>query len=174
MSDKVYIVTSGSYSDYRIERVYATQAEADQWVEARSRTYDADCYEVEEWTLGSPPAAFDGPIWEGEYRMTKVRAPSRPYTIADLQELRDGYAFLAQGGVPRAVDYTGEIKDSFNYREVWHTGGNLTRAQVVSSNIDDRGDYLAYALVRGTSRERVEKSLQDTVARLKAERAGLT
>jgi hypothetical protein len=46
MSDKVYVVTSGDYSDYRIDCVFRTKGEADAWVSAR---WEPSRYDVNEW-----------------------------------------------------------------------------------------------------------------------------
>ena len=48
MTDKVYVVTSGEYSDYRIEAVYANQADAEKHMELLANR----SAEVEEWPLG--------------------------------------------------------------------------------------------------------------------------
>jgi len=64
------------------------------------------------------------------------------------------------------------VKDSFNYHEIWHTGEMPPKAHVHHTSLDAFQGTI-YAVVRGSSREHVEKSLQDTVARLKAGKAGI-
>jgi len=50
---KVYIVTSGVYSDYRINAVFSTKALAEKYIEAQSRigAFDWDAPEIEEYNL---------------------------------------------------------------------------------------------------------------------------
>ena len=157
MSDKVYIVTSGSYSDYTIERVYLDLDEAQRFVDAYNgtleRRYQFTCsdYQIEEFTVGAGPVEMDGPIWEGTWRYSQVEEMFAPR------------------------EYTGEWRDSFEVHEVWHTGPTPPKAEVTLTRGPGSGRPGTgfMATVRGTSREHVEKSLQDTAARLKAERAGL-
>lgn len=53
MMSIVYIVTSGSYSDYGIVAVFSTKEKAEAFIEQRRQTecYDHDDNEIEEWTL---------------------------------------------------------------------------------------------------------------------------
>ncbi len=173
VNDKVYVVTSGSYSDYSIDRVYATKAEAERFVDARKQTYDADYYEIEEWPLGGPRAEYDDPIWEGVYRLRKVEKPE-PWTLSDIAGMRGGFVGYRYTEMFTPREYTGELKESFDYREIWHTGEAPPKAKVHYTSADENSIGVLYAVVRGASREHVEKLLQDTAARMKAERAGLT
>ena len=56
--DKVYVVTSGSYSDYRIECVFSTREKAEEYLQ-----YHDDEYRIEEYALDEE---FEkkGSIWE--------------------------------------------------------------------------------------------------------------
>jgi hypothetical protein len=56
-------------------------------------------------------------------------------------------------------------------RQVWHDGEDPGLASVVRTHADSYGGLLVE--VHGTSKEHVEKTLYDTVAQFKAERAGL-
>lgn len=51
--DKVFIVTSGEYSDYHIEAVFSTREQAERWCDlfTSSKGYAADQPGVEEWDL---------------------------------------------------------------------------------------------------------------------------
>ena len=176
MSDKVYIVTSGSYSDYTIERVYLDLDEAQRFVDAYNgtleRRYQFTCsdYQIEEFTVGAGPVEMDGPIWEGTWRYSQVEKPSEP--DPDFYEKLSGPRYYEMFA-PR--EYTGEWRDSFEVHEVWHTGPTPPKAEVTLTRGPGSGRPGTgfMATVRGTSRDHVEKSLQDTAARLKAERAGL-
>jgi len=52
----VYIVTSGEYSDYHIERVFLSYEKAEQFVALHNRNSDEYCYE--EWNI-EPRETFD-------------------------------------------------------------------------------------------------------------------
>lgn len=163
MVDKVYIVTAGSYSDYRIDRVYLDEDEAWAYVNAMGKTWPVDNADVQEWVVGAPAVEFDGPIWEGEFRQSRVVK-----THGDFgQVYGPGWRDLSD---PR---YTGEVEDSYNYREIWWTGEQPPKAKVHHTDLGAYRGGTIYACVRGLSRGHVEKSLQDTVARLKAEKAGI-
>jgi hypothetical protein len=50
VGDKVYVVSSGLYSDYRIDCVFRTREEADGWI---SKRWSPNKYSVEEWEFGT-------------------------------------------------------------------------------------------------------------------------
>lgn len=60
---KVYIVTSGSYSDYRIMRVYLDKDEAERFVESYNSTKPGEYADIEAWDVGSPAKEHEGPGW---------------------------------------------------------------------------------------------------------------
>ena len=63
MSDKVFVVTSGEYSDYRIDAVFADRATAQAFCDREnvSRVGYGDHKEVEEWPLlAAVPEAYIG------------------------------------------------------------------------------------------------------------------
>jgi hypothetical protein len=47
---KVYAVSSGDYSDYRIDAVYSTKERAEAFINGATTTYD-----IEEWELDQDP-----------------------------------------------------------------------------------------------------------------------
>ena len=48
MEKKIYIVTSGDYSDYRIERVFSTKEKANEFVQQHGTDYRIEEYVVDE------------------------------------------------------------------------------------------------------------------------------
>ncbi len=50
---KVYIVTSGEYSDYGINRVFSTEEKAKEWVDVITSMYGGD-YDIEQYELDAP------------------------------------------------------------------------------------------------------------------------
>lgn len=52
-SNKVYIVTQGSYSDYHIVTVFTNRKDAEVYCAVHNGSYGCDSYEVEEVEIGS-------------------------------------------------------------------------------------------------------------------------
>lgn len=90
MSTKVYIVTSGSYSDYGIRGVFLDKAAAEAWVaehNERKARYRDD-YEIEEWDADKPREEFNGcysvtvdkngSVVADETQWSDYHAPSEP------------------------------------------------------------------------------------------------
>lgn len=59
----VYIVTSGEYSDYRINRVYLDRGEAEAHVKFFNSVTRSEPRRVEEWSVGEPAGKVEGPGW---------------------------------------------------------------------------------------------------------------
>ena len=51
--NKVFIVTSGEYSDYGIDRVFSTEEKAKEWVDVITSMYDGN-YNIEQYELDAP------------------------------------------------------------------------------------------------------------------------
>ena len=45
---KIFIVTSGSYSDYTIERVFSTRAKANEYLDTKDDDYKLEVYDIDE------------------------------------------------------------------------------------------------------------------------------
>ena len=52
--NKVFIVTSGEYSDYGIDRVFSTEEKAKEWVDFNTSMYDDGNYSIEQYELDAP------------------------------------------------------------------------------------------------------------------------
>ena len=50
---KVFIVTSGEYSDYGIDRVFSTEEKAKEWVDVITSMYGGN-YDIEQYELDAP------------------------------------------------------------------------------------------------------------------------
>ena len=50
---KVFIVTSGEYSDYGIDRVFSTEEKAKEWVDIITSMYNGN-YNIEQYELDAP------------------------------------------------------------------------------------------------------------------------
>lgn len=70
MSDKVYVITSGDYSDYRIVRVYLDRDEAERFKAAVNATKPSDEHRLEEYDVGAPQVEYDGPFWTAWWQQT--------------------------------------------------------------------------------------------------------
>ena len=158
MVDTVYVVTAGDYSAYHIERVYLDKEEAEQYVAAANLANPRyfDVFMVEEYQVGAPPGEMDGPIWEA----TWSRSP-------------DSTAWLEQYGTwPKNSDHPalGPYSEWESIQQVWHTGEIPPKAEVTRREV---GQY-SQVIVRGTSKDHVEKALYDNVAQARAEIYGIT
>lgn len=97
MTDKVYVVTSGEYSDYHIVRVFSNEETAIKFKASYERFYREDA-DVEEWTLdgGDVVDGFemirvsyyqskDGKDWAHEWK--------QPMIDGESTNVEDGYIF---------------------------------------------------------------------------------
>ena len=101
-------------------------------------------YSIEEWPIGVPAVEYDGPRWEAEWT---PRFWLEDRHSPPLYEPR-------------------WIEEKLRVHSDWHTGSPLPKAAVTYNN----GHMVQ---VRGSSKEHVEKVIQDAIAQVKAERAGL-
>ena len=62
MAEKVYIVTAGEYSDYRILAVFSSKERAEDWIDHIGQ-YEDYCY-IEEYEVDCPPRKWVGTyVW---------------------------------------------------------------------------------------------------------------
>ena len=106
----VYVVTAGSGDSYRIERVYLDGDQAYGFAQDYNGIAPVEPVQVEEWQVGAPPAAYDGPYWRAEWWARMPVAKRR--------------------GALRHTD-EGERFDDFAIRQEWWTGDALPEATVV-------------------------------------------
>lgn len=102
MIDKVYVVSSGSYSDYTIRAIFIDKESADEYFHELKKCHsDAD---IEEHKVGRPDKAIARPVWYAyisigtgkitEYsghRMSEVELPDSPIS-EEINTLIDSYA----------------------------------------------------------------------------------
>ena len=72
----VYVVTAGSGDSYRIERVYLDGDQAYGFAQDYNGIAPVEPVQVEEWQIGAPPAAYDGPYWRAEWWARDAGQPS--------------------------------------------------------------------------------------------------
>jgi hypothetical protein len=72
----VYVVTAGSGDTYRIERVYLDSEEAYRLAQDYNGIAPVEPVQVEEWQVGAPPRAYDGPVLAGGVVGAGPRLPS--------------------------------------------------------------------------------------------------
>lgn len=145
-SQTAYVVTSGSYSGYTVERVYLDRAEAQRFVDAYNNATRGDC-DIEEFPIGQPLEDYDGPCWEAEWIESHYVEPLVPNSYAPF--------------------WTTEV---LWIKSDWHTGSALPKAAVTWRRATHPPGMVK---VRGTSKGHVEKVLYDTIAQVKAEMAGI-
>ena len=110
----VYVVTAGSEDSYRIERIYLDSDEAYGFAQAYNGIAPVDPVQVEEWQVGAPPAAYDGPYWRAEW-WARIPASKR------------------RGGLRHTDE--GDRFDDFAIRQEWWTGEVLPEAKVVRREV---------------------------------------
>lgn len=65
MGKKIYIVTSGCYSDYQIEAVFTTEEKANEYVQQHGTDYNIEEYDVDEEVVKSEKS------WSVEFYLDK-------------------------------------------------------------------------------------------------------
>lgn len=142
--NEVYVVTCGSYSDYGIVAVYSDRAAADQRVAGENgRGPYREEHRVEVWELNARPS-YAGVVWQSVWWANKA-----------------GLSPTA----PRPHAY-----------EAWFEGddpGNATAVEGEDFPYDGCPDKTRFVIVRGHSKEHVEKSATDRRQRVRAEILGL-
>ena len=106
----VYVVTAGSGDSYRIERVYLDSEQAYGFAQDYNGIAPVEPVHVEEWQIGAPPAAYDGPYWRAEW-WARIPVAKRRGALRHTDE--------------------GERFDDFAIRQEWWTGEALPEATVV-------------------------------------------
>ena len=128
----VFVVTAGSGDSYRIERVYLDGEQAYGFAQDYNGIAPVEPVQVEEWQIGAPPAAYDGPYWRAEWWARMPVAKRR--------------------GALRHTD-EGERFDDFAIRQEWWTGEALPEAKVVRRELAGAPKIE----VVGLSKEKVEE-----------------
>ncbi len=104
----VYVVTAGSGDSYRIERVYLDSEQAYGFAQDYNGIAPVEPVQVEEWQIGAPPGAYDGPYWRAEW-WARVPIAKRRGALRNTDE--------------------GERFDDFAIRQEWWTGDALPGRQ---------------------------------------------
>jgi hypothetical protein len=92
MAAKVYLVTRGSYSDYRVESVWSTEALANGYIaESASREL-----EIEEFWLDEPDKTESLPHWVVSLQSVGARATREPRSgrVGGVSLNDEGYGWL--------------------------------------------------------------------------------
>ena len=124
----VYVVTAGSGDSYRIERVYLDGDEAYGFAQAYNGIAPVEPVQVEEWQIGAPPAAYDGPYWRAEW-WARVRSAKRRGALRHTDE--------------------GERFDDFAIRQEWWTGDALPGRHGGAPGTDRRAEDRGGRAVQG-------------------------
>jgi hypothetical protein len=144
----VYVVTAGSEDSYRIERVYLDSEQAYKFAQDYNGIAPVEPVQVEEWQIGAPPAAYDGPYWRAEW-WARVPAAKRRGMLRHTDE--------------------GDRFDDFAIRQEWWTGEALPEATVVRRELAG----VPKIEVVGRSKEKVEEIFWEAVTQARAELAGV-
>ena len=109
----VFVVTAGSGESYHIERVYLDADEAYGFAQDYNGIAPVEPVQVEEWQVGAPPAAYDGPYWRAEW-WARLPAAKRRSMLRHTDE--------------------GERFDDFAIRQEWWTGDACPRPRWCAGN----------------------------------------
>lgn len=145
MTQKAYLVTEGSYSDYSVVRVYLDRDEAQRFVDYYNANDPDHGYdlEIEERNVGCS-AEYDGPGWRAWW---------------------EGQPDEARRGVPmHGWHHEGGWWFNHRVRPTWLTGSG---AKARITYCETHGNYVTRINVEGTSKEHVEKAMFDAAARVK-------
>lgn len=141
---EVYVVTCGSYSDYSIVAVYSDRDIADQRVAGEdARGPYREEHRVEVYQLNGRPV-YAGVVWQSVWWATEASLKGRP--------------------------------ESAHAYEAWYEGddpGNATAFEGEEPHYDGCPYTTRYVIVRGHSKEHVEKSANDRRQRVRAELLGI-
>ena len=144
----VYVVTAGSGDSYHIERVYLDADLAYGFAQAYNGIAPVVAVQVEEWEVGAPRVAYDGPYWRAEWWARMPVAKRR----GDLRDTDEGERF-----------------DDYAIRQEWWTGDALPEATVVRRELTG----VPKIEVVGSSKDKVEELFWDMVTQVRAELAGV-
>ena len=139
----VFVVAAGSGDSYRIERVYLDSDQAYGFAQACNGIGPLEPVQVEEWQIGAPPAAYDGPYWRAEW-WARVPVAKRRGALRHTDE--------------------GERFDDFSIRQEWWTGDALPEATVVRREVAG----VPRVEVVGLSKEKVEELFWETITQVRA------
>lgn len=141
---EVYVVTCGMYSDYSIVAVYSDRAAADQRVAGEDACGPyREEHRVEVYQLNAVPA-FAGVVWQSVWWATETNLRCQA--------------------------------ESAHAYEAWYEGddpGNATAVEGEDHHYDGCPFTTRYVIVRGHSKEHVEKSANDRRRHVRAELLGI-
>lgn len=130
--EMVYLVTSGDYSDYRVEAVFFERAEADLFVAWGGEPGTYDAWTVEEWRVGFPAAYRPG---TRPWRVIMARnAASRVAPSAGMEESEGPITAWARGRPFRAWTWEVFARDAQHAVKI----ANERRAWLIATGEWDR------------------------------------
>lgn len=140
---KVYIVTAGCYSDYRIKAIFSTQELANEYV---SLCQDLELNEIEEWELDNPiefgyvvrvAMLRDGTVYSAtKPRWCELPPPDAHWTKRNILVTREWLALLSmhvstgtdeltpEVHRERAIKVTNEVRTRLLAMDKWPADGN--------------------------------------------------
>jgi hypothetical protein len=153
MTTRVWIVTQGSYSDYRVARIFATKKAADEYVGARSDDRWSEFNPVESWdVLESAPGRVSA--WYG-----------RVVVSADGSQILS----LASGHTEPCVWSVG-LKDEDEVPARPRVSVRKADFPVAITRVGDGGTEVA---VEARTEKGAMKAMMDRAHRIAADKAGV-
>ena len=157
----IYVITTGEYSDYRIVRTYTDGEAAQEFVTAYNAVAGPDTssqYQIEEYPDGVPDAAeMDGLVWEGSWH--RMPDYNTDYRWPPNSQRQPG---------------VGPHCERSTVTQRWHTGPIPGKAEVVQYDLMGNNYEYGDIVIRGTSKDHVEKVLRDKITQAHATILGIT
>jgi hypothetical protein len=165
MSEKVYVVTQGEYSDYHIEAVFKSKEEAAHFC-ATNNVADFDRYgspyEIEEYDIGKIETHNKTPH-------KRVIAHFRSYDHGKTIEYHDIFSYITYRNLPDKATMSSPENVT-----ILNKDGNMIHYNGKTKQQNEIIDYkLMFDTDINKSRNQIEKMAEDRMAQWQAEREGI-
>jgi hypothetical protein len=158
MSDKAWVITSGSYSDYHINHVYRTKKAAQAWIDNRTDSYN---YDLNDWDYQD-----DEPLSE-RFEILHLAYTDAECEWSDLE----GYAhrlFMGRGKGKPSIGGIMQRTTKFTADQKYEMKAYPNGVPGCEVNHGYHNDVLVAVVVFGTDRKKVWKVMKDKAAQVKA------
>lgn len=157
----VYLITSGSYSDYRVNYVFLTLEKAEAWIDLHRSEGGYSEYDVEHFD-----AQDDEPLAEVFDVLTVEYCYLSDPTTAPTELVSDGWPreYTRKYIIDELVESTERIlSDSYKFKEKYNS--EVPTYETSTGRIE--GSEFGFKLV-GTDHERIRKTASERMARIRA------
>lgn len=158
---QVYVVTSGEYSDYRIDAIFSTRELAQEYVDLKEFTDEYETYHIQSWEVDElHPSEFVDLI------LINGKVYNYKYLEWRIGWLYDEFDHCTQRVIEITKDY---VENYFRENDMIFNEDDLT--------LDDEKINLPIYIVKGVlynpNKDVMKKIVYDSIAKYKAEKEGL-